>query len=360
MRACCRLSSSRPEIDVNDVPTAGEQAVFDLTTDREVRRDIEGFVTPAQARAFLQASRQVDLRSRVIPSPDPITREYFRDFEPRMQIERDHASPVASSPQPPRPVPDDTAVTAMVELLQDLSTAAVSKADAGVMPHAPRALLHSAPEDVPRLARIRHHLHFVQDRAPAAYARRHAELAYLANVILAGSTIQSRPFTAEEASNGVAAVCNVGLENWPGDVPDGFLIEQDVVTVFQVGWTILHEDVCMYAADHLLAVVASLRCGDVAVDEALAALRATLTKHWRAGAPWHAREALDVIAILDPPSWVALLGLLDQFPTLHGAVGASLTGATRPIDPVAFEFISEQAQIHQVHEFMARLASRLT
>jgi len=143
-------------------------------------------------------------------------------------------------------------------------------------------------------------------------------------------------------------------------VPEDFFTRHDLVSVFQVGWTILHEDVCMHAADVLLAVLGSLHCADDDVQRGLETLRTTLTKHCRAGSPWHAREALDVIAILDAPAWAALLGLIDQFPTLHGAVGASIAGSTRQIDAAAFEFISENAQIQQVREFMQMLRQRLT
>jgi hypothetical protein len=82
-------------------------------------------------------------------------------------------------------------------------------------------------------------------------------------------------------------------------------------------------------------------------------------KQWRAGSPWNAREALDAIAMLDAPAWAALLGLIDQLPTLHAAVGASLSGTTRPVDPAAFEFISENTQIQRIHTFMQSLPGRL-
>jgi hypothetical protein len=59
------------------------------------------------------------------------------------------------------------------------------------------------------------------------------------------------------------------------------------------------------------------------------------------------------------PSWAGLLGLIDELPTIHAAVGALLTGATRQIDPSAFEFISENAQIRQVHAFLALLPDTL-
>jgi hypothetical protein len=195
----------------------------------------------------------------------------------------------------------------------------------------------------------------VYDRDPDAYATRSTELAYLANVIAAGSTIQSRPIPAEEASAAAAAVCNLGLENWPvqwlaGD--EDVLVRHDLVTVFQVGWTVLHEDVCMYVAEKLLNALTSLHAADADVHAALATLRVTLTKHWRAGSPWESRNAFDVIALLDTPSWAALLALIDEFPTLHAAVGASLARSAHHIDPSAFEFISENRQIRQVHEFM--------
>jgi hypothetical protein len=98
---------------------------------------------------------------------------------------------------------------------------------------------------------------------------------------------------------------------------------------------------------------------DTDLQDAIDALRTALTRHSRAGAPWDARGALDVIAILDAPAWASLLGLIDQLPTMHGALDATLTGATHRIDPSAFTFISENAQIEQVREFMRRLPDRL-
>ena len=50
---------------------------------------------------------------------------------------------------------------------------------------------------------------------PGAHSRRMEELGYLANALMAGCSIQSRPFTAPEAWDAAIAVCNLGLENWP-------------------------------------------------------------------------------------------------------------------------------------------------
>ena len=196
---------------------------------------------------------------------------------------------------------------------------------------------------------------FTQEHDPEAYATRSAELAYLANVIAAGATIQSRSVTAEEASNATLAVCNLALEHWPEEVPEDFLAHHDLVRVFQVGWTVLHEDVCLYAADALISVLTSLRCDVADIQSAIEILRVRLIKSLARRVAVEARDALDVIAMLDAPAWAALVGLIDQFPTLHAAVGASLSGATRQIPASAFEFISEKSQLHQVREFMQRL-----
>ena len=211
MRGCCRLSSARPEIDgLDDLLTTNEQAMFDVALDREARNDTQGYVTPAQARTFLQMSRRIDLRQAAMPPRDPVTGAYFRDVDAqthgraRRDVSRRSRSPHDAVKPDPQPSPE--AVDAIVELLHD----------AGVIPRPTRALLE-APQDsrAPRLARIRAQLEFAHDRDPDAYAIRNAELAYLANVIAAGASIQSRPVRTEEATDAVMAICNLGLENWP-------------------------------------------------------------------------------------------------------------------------------------------------
>jgi hypothetical protein len=195
--------------------------------------------------------------------------------------------------------------------------------------------------------------------------------------MLAGCSIQARPFTPQEASDAAVAICNLGLENWPlhwlqanarhgspvveeagAALPDGFLVAHDLVSVFQVGWTVLNDDVSMYAAERLITVLTSLRCEDHEIQAGLDALRIDLARHWQAGAPWRARDALDVIAILDMPAWAALLGLIDECPVIHAGLGASRPG-TRAVSASRFEFISENSQIATVREFMLSLPQTL-
>jgi hypothetical protein len=354
MRSCCRLSNSRPEIDgLDDLLTANEQAMFDIGLDREARGDAQGYVTPAQARAFLQMSRRIDRRRPSAPPRDPVTAAYFRDAETQSTTATDVES---STPLGDAHERSPEAIAAIVELLQD----------AGVIPGPARALLEATEHAAtPRLARIHAQLEFVHDRNPNAYAIRNSELAYLENSIVAGATIQSRAVRAEEALEGVMAVCNLGLENWPDrwlprdGAREALLVDHNLVAVFQVGWTVLHEDVCMFAADELVRVLMSLHCINSDIQDGIETLRRTLNRHSRSGAPWEARAALDVLTTLDMPAWAALNGLIDPLPTIHAALAATLTGSTRPIEVSAFEFISENAQIRQVHDFMRLLPNRL-
>jgi hypothetical protein len=336
MSAVRSVSSVGREPDgLHPLLESGDQMVFDVASERERRRERHGFASPAQARAFLQMSRTV--RAGVVPPPNPIARAYFRsiDTEPR----RDES-----------PARRDEADAEVVQLL----------AEAGVLPvEAPRALL-TGGQDQPsaRLAYIHRHMQLVLERDPAACEERNAELTYLANVLMAGASIQSRPFTAKEAFDAAVAVCNLGLARSPA-LPDDRLIGQDLIGVFQVGWTALHEEVGLYAAKALIDVVGRVRHADDQIRSGLETLRMALTKQVQAGTPWRAEPSLDVIAILDQPAWAALVALIAEFPAIHGALTASLERRTRRIDPRAFAFIADEADIAQVHDFLRALPDLL-
>ncbi len=353
MRGCRALSNSGFELDgLDDVLAEENQSMFDLALDRERRRDEQGYVTPAQARAFLQMSRQLRLGSETMPPANPITRAYLRSLDETIAA---HSVP-SHSEDPPE------AAAALVDVLLE----------AGIIAPEPRALLEG-PQDqttddkgaLHRGRLIRAHMQFVFDCDHAAYARRSEEFTYLANTIMAGCALQSRPFTTQEAWDAAVAVCNLGLENWPPlwisakSLPDDFLVNHDLVTVFQVGWTVLHRDAGMYAAEQLLEILAGLGCDDRDVQTGLDALHIELSTYCRAGMPWRARDALDVIAILDMPAWAALLGLIDECPVLHAALRASRNLRTRSVSASAFEFISENSQITSIREFIQSLAETL-
>jgi hypothetical protein len=172
-------------------------------------------------------------------------------------------------------------------------------------------------------------------------------------------------------------ICNLGLEHWPGrwsdiesgdaastrargaTLPDAFLVDHDLVAAFEVGWAALHEDVSMFVADRLIETLTDLRCVDAQIQEELGALRRELVKQRNAGTPWRAREALDVLAMLDVPAWASLLGLLDECPVIPAALTATLEGRVGAVSPTKFEFISTTRQVGEVRRYMEKLSDAL-
>jgi hypothetical protein len=139
------------------------------------------------------------------------------------------------------------------------------------------------------------------------------------------------PATVNAASMALGAVVGSTAPTMRRPVPlaEDFLAGHDLVGVFEVGWSVLHHDVCLYTAERLIQILADLRCDDRETRQGLDALRMEMTKHWRSGEPWLARHAMDVLAILDMPAWAALLGLIDECPVLHAALAGSRNSRAR-------------------------------
>jgi len=350
MRAVRRVSDSTPEIDGLDERLPGpDQLLHDAAGDRDERRSRQGYATPADARAFLQMARE---RHGASPA-NPIAAACFR----AVGGEAAPAQHPRETPPPAGPAPDAEALEAVAAVVERLAAAGA----------APRGALPGGPGPrASRLARIRLLLEDVRERDPSAYLARQRELAFLANTLLAGCSLQSRPFTPPEAAEAAVSVCQLGLERWPEasarsaaadtpeTLPEAFLVHHGLVAVFEVGWAALHEAVCLYAAEGLDHALEALRCRDAGLGAELRALRVELGRH--AGRPWLARGALEVLGALDGPAWVGLLGVLGECPVLPAALTATLGGWTGAISPTDFEFISTNAQVAEVREFVEGLA----
>ena len=393
MQDCRRLSNSRPEIDgLDDLLLAPEQHLHDVAIVRKRRRSQQGYATPADARAFLQMARQPrHTRSEASATGsitvNPIVTAYFRAAgeapesssetarsPDRMLAPSTSASTSASrSSRSTDAHVDATDVAASIEAVIELLT------EAGVTAERPRALLEAADSEpqAARLARLRRVMEYVRDTHETAYLTRSRELAFLANALLAGCSVQSRPFTPQEASDAAAGICNLGLEHWPANhlrhgsggqaatppdtfPPDSFLIDHDLVTAFEVGWSVLHQDVSLFVAEQLIATLDNLHCVDRDIQRGLVTLRRKLVKQRDAGTPWLARNAADVLAMLDMTAWISVLGLLDECPVLPAALTANLEGRTTTVSPTAFDFISTAAQIGDIRSFMRKLPDVLS
>jgi hypothetical protein len=151
-----------------NVLTSTEMLEEDAAADREDRRAQAGHLSAASARAFLKLPA-VDVETVLAEPRDAITRAYFREYRP------------AEEPAPER-------IASWFEEVSD----------------APRPLLEGdAPEPETLLRRTL----AVLDEEVAA--KRVHELAFLSNVLLAGSP---RPLRPLDAANEALAICNLGLE----------------------------------------------------------------------------------------------------------------------------------------------------
>jgi Family of unknown function (DUF6178) len=322
MRGCRRLSNDRAELDgFHDLLDTPEQFLFDTTLDRENRLSAQGYVTPADARAFLEMARR-----------------------PRQPNES--AQPHQPRQQQPRPRQPSASVWPTID-----------GPDGPDQSRQSRALIASAAGNDSSQTRIMRAMHHLGEHDAEMFDERMRELAFLAGTLVAGCSLGGRPFTPREAHDAAIAICNIGLERWPGvgfdvPLPDDFLQTHELVAAFEAGWAVLHEEVSLFVADRLIATLRDLRCHDLDTRRGLVVLERELMKHRAAGAPWHARDALDVLAILDMTAWTSLLGLLGECPVLPAALTAIITGDIRPVDAQAFEFISTSDRLHKVRAFM--------
>jgi hypothetical protein len=332
------------EEDQPEPMTAADRLLGRLAEEREDRRESSGYVPPPQAAAFLSLCR----RGEASTGPDLVTVDYFRRLDRRTRG--------SGEGPPPNPVSGRRAGFKRPGPLETLLRE-------GTLGEPRLSLPPAGPAPGPSLPWIRSELDFLRRHDTATYARRTAELAYLTNVLISGCSFQSRRFRPAEATRAALATCNLGLESWRGagaaGPRPGLLRRRDMMAVFRIGWGVLYRDVVLYVAARLVVVLSNLHCSDAELQEDLVDLRERLQAQVKAGTPWRERDNLDAIAILDPPSWATLLGLVDECPVVPGD---ALTATRRPRAlrlASTFEFISEKRHVDWVREFVASLPAGL-
>jgi len=339
MLRCISVSNER--VDDNRTLYAvlepDQQIMADVAGDRDERREKAGFVTPPQAIAFLDLSTRMSMSEPAAPSRDYGTKAYFRNIDRQ-------PSPHTGG---------------------DAAFGAAFGRDSARAGHL-RGLLPAAPDEESRLSTMIELMQAMSDRDEGVAATRNEELAYLANVLVAGGSYNSGPFNEADAYRAAASVCNLGLENWPrqwlpqdGRLPATFLIDQDLVTVFQIGWTVLHERVGLFVARSLAHTLSQLTFSDSEVQADIADLCVWLRQYVKAGTPWRAQDRLEVVAILDTPSWATLCGLLDRCPVVPNLSTIERRVLRVLRVPSGVEFISGNRQIAWVEQFMRSLPDRL-
>jgi Family of unknown function (DUF6178) len=205
LERCCAASADYVDDEggLLAVLTSAEMLEIDAAADREDRRARQGYVSPADARAFLALARAQsadELLAQI--GPDPLTRAYFRAHETR---------PAPTEPAAPRG--SASASAAPADDSGERLLAALREAE--ILPAAQPLL--APPEqklDVFRAALAR-----LAELDPAAHAQRMDELAYLANVLIAGASRGARAYRPVEAVEAVIETCTAGLAHLLGGPP---------------------------------------------------------------------------------------------------------------------------------------------
>lgn len=156
---------------------------------RDDRRAEKGFVSFADARAFLELARTETATAK----RDPITASHFR------QLERTHH--VANAPTSKTDVETTEHVARLLQLI-DTHPAMANVAQLGASARA---------SDVTDVALIETALRDLSELDPTAHAARLDELGYLANVLLSAAARLPTPLRAVEALEAALAVTQRGL-----------------------------------------------------------------------------------------------------------------------------------------------------
>lgn len=210
LERCCDLDFVGSALDSDEVGERSEDAVLerDVAAERQARRTASGYVTASDARAFLRLASEPTDQPAVELARDAITNAYFRE--------------VGTSDQAPAPAAAPETGTSISHTSQEqragLGALLTVLADSGIVVGPSELVRAQLPAGEPRAVSRGHApsgsllqraLSALQERWPAVWDERMAELAYLANVLLA----DARPgeLDPRQALERASEVCNAGL-----------------------------------------------------------------------------------------------------------------------------------------------------
>ena len=211
LEQCCAMSTEyiSGQGGLFQVLTAEEMLDSDVAAARDDRRVAEGFISPADARAFLELAR----RGGGGDARDPITRAYFRGLEPTEVAKQEPRKAQRSDKRRD----SDTAVAAEADVGDLVALLEEAEVIAPLPTHAPTALLPAADE---KTAATKTHLvaplferamSDLRQRDPVLFSERTRELGYLVNVWIAGGVREGRRPRPIEALETVLKICEAGM-----------------------------------------------------------------------------------------------------------------------------------------------------
>jgi hypothetical protein len=209
-------------------------------------------------------------------------------------------------------------------------------------------------------------------KAPALFDQRSEELAYLANVLVSGCTLQQRRFRPIEAVDAVIATCSLGLglvleserpnkrETEPARGAAGALRRLSADGLFRLAWQRLYQDGSDAAAAAAVSIL-ERAATEAGTDDRAALGRAAreLRQARAARSPWRARTTLDaLIGLVDGKELGALSGLMDECPSLRGGLDTADERGPKRGGPGAPRFIGTPAELARARELLAQLGDR--
>jgi len=191
---CQHMSAEQIEDSggLHEVLTSEEMLESDVAAEREDHRTESGYVAPATARSFLALAR-----AGAEPAPeghDAVTRAHFRTLvKESPRASRTAAAPLRGTP-----------ATGLLRVLRDAEVVE-AKVDQRLLPAAPEVAIGAADPLLIRAMRL-----LGEDEA-GSFAERSEELAYLANVLVAGCSFERRRLRPIEALRAAIATSSLGL-----------------------------------------------------------------------------------------------------------------------------------------------------
>jgi hypothetical protein len=200
LEQCCAMSTEyiSGQGGLFQVLTADEMLDGDVAAARDDRRVAEGFISPADARAFLELARRGEKPGASGGERDPITRAYFRGLRGEQAPKRE---PTIQAPAT-RDVRHLAALLREAEVIAPAPAQRLASLTAGDstdgQAHLVAPLFEQAMSDL-------------RQREPALFSARVRELGYLINVWMAGGAHDERRPRPMEALELVLKTCEAGM-----------------------------------------------------------------------------------------------------------------------------------------------------
>jgi hypothetical protein len=214
---CCAMTTEfiNGQGTLYEVLTSEEMLENDVAAERADRRAALGFISPADARSFLELARRPDDSDE----RDPITRAYFRELQ-ESHVEKP-AGRAADDQGPARGAQLAAASGGVSQLVELLEAAQVVSPET----QQPLAALtagthHERTRGVAKAKKAKRTAPLFEDamsdlreRDPVLFSQRVEELGYLVNVVMAGGEHEGRQPRSMEALELVLKTCEAGLRS---------------------------------------------------------------------------------------------------------------------------------------------------